>query len=56
MLRAILISFLVGASVGVSAFMFGHAWASKVYAEIVGGLQKAKTEAEEELARLRQKY
>jgi hypothetical protein len=55
MLSAILISLLVGAAIGVTAFCFGHAWASKIYADLIAGLQKAKSATEEELARLKQR-
>ena len=53
MLRAILISLLAGATIGVTAFVFGHAWASKIYAELLLGIQKAKSEAQDEVVWLR---
>jgi hypothetical protein len=55
MLAAILISLLAGAVIGVLGFILGHAWASKMYSEIISGLHKAKSAVEEELARLKQR-
>jgi len=53
MLLAIVISLLVGATIGVIAYAFGHARATNYWNEMIAGLQKAKTAAEDELARIK---
>jgi len=55
MLLAIVISLLVGATIGVAAFLFGHSYATKYWNEIVGGLQKGKNAIEDEDERARLK-
>ena len=55
MLLAIVISLLVGATIGVAAYAFGHASATKYWNEMIAGLQKAKNQVEDELARMKNK-
>jgi hypothetical protein len=53
MLHVILISLFVGALIGVAGFYFGHSYATKYWNEMIAGLQKAKSAAEDELARMK---
>jgi hypothetical protein len=55
MLRAILISLFIGAVGGAVGFYFGHAYATKVWKEVVFKLEHARDLAHEEIARLKAK-